>query len=307
MRIIRFLLVSFFIIVVLGGGLALIGRELVLAWGVATVRSHMGQLRQIARNPQAYATQCAQKGALPSEQGSIIESLQMRFTSDTDFVLEVVCVQFRLDPIRVSQGSLPVFVQKDPGSSGLIWGSASSAVELGVFGRHRTVLVEDQQLFYEKPGIVNLGEGPMAACQSYGFECCQMDASQGMGDQLTQVTDCPRSCYSQCIRRPVVLSFTSDPFLNPQTRVATVGAGEVVTFSYVVDIPEIDLSQVVIDFGDGQEQELPETTGSTTHVYECAQTVCSYEATLQVTQDNGVTAAQTPVTKITLQVAPIAR
>lgn len=302
MRIIRFLLVSAVVIAVLAGGLALISRELFLAWGVATVRSQMGQLRQIARSPQAYSTQCAQKGAIPSEIGSVIESLQLRFTSDTEFVLEVVCVQFRLDPIQVAEGSLPMFVRKTPGSSGLIWGNESSAVELGVFGRHRTVLVEDRQLFYEPPGIVNSGEGPLAACQGYGFECCQAETSQGMGDQLTQVTDCPRSCFSQCLRRPVVLSFTSDPFLNPQTRVAAVGAGESVTFSYVVDVPEAELVQIVINYGDGQEQQLLETSGSSSHTYSCTQPVCTYQASLSVTQENGATAAPTPVTMITLQV-----
>jgi hypothetical protein len=123
-----------------------------------------------------------------------------------------------------------------------------------------------------------------------------------MGDQLTQVTDCPRSCFSQCLRRPVVLSFTSDPFLNPQTRVAAVGAGESVTFSYVVDVPEAELVQIVINYGDGQEQQLLETSGSSSHTYSCTQPVCTYQASLSVTQENGATAAPTPVTMITLQV-----
>ena len=302
MRVLRFLFISVIVIGIVGGIGAVIAREILLSWGVATVRSNVGQLRQIARNPQTYSTQCAQKGATPTENGTVIESLQLRFTSDTAFVLEVVCAQFRLDPIQVGAGSLPMFVQKVPGSSGLTWGQVSSGVELTVFGRNRTVLVEDNQLFYEKPGIVNLGEGPTATCEGYGFECCQAETSQGVGDQLTQVTNCPRSCFNQCVERPVILSFTSDPFLNPQTRIALVKTGEVVTFNYVIDLPTTIDSQIIITFGDGQEEVLSESTGSTTHTYNCSQALCTYEAVLSVSSTEGITAAVTPITKITLQV-----
>lgn len=304
MRILRFLAISSVVMLMLSLVVGLIGREALLVWGVATMRTEVSKLRQISKKPAAYSSQCLQKGVQPDEDAPLIESYQLRFVSDTEFVTEVVCRQFRLDPIRVSSGQLPWFVRKVPGSSGLIWGQDSSAVELEVLGRHRTVLVEATELLYDRPGLVRLGEGPVASCQGYGFSCCELNTQQGMGDQLNGVTDCPRTCFRSCLSRPVVLSFSSDPFPDPQTRVAVATVGEPVTFSYVTDVSMVDVPIITIVFGDGAEQVVTEPVGSVGHSYQCATAMCQFQARVVISSPDGVTAAELPVNSLTLQVTP---
>lgn len=304
MRVLRFLFLSAVLVGVGAVILGLLAREMLLVWGVSVVRSNMSSVRTIAANPQKYSSECLQKGAQPDENLSLIDSLQLRFVSDTEFVVEVVCRQFRLDPIRVTEGTLPPFVQKTAGSSGLFWGEASSAVELNALGRKRTVLVENRKLFYDQPGIVRLGEGPTTVCAGYGFECCAAETAQGIGDQLSGVTDCPRTCFSQCVSRPVVLSFSSDPYVDLQTRVAEATAGQAVTFSYVADFADAVDPVVTIEFGDGQREQLTADTGSASHTYTCTQDVCEYPVAISITDAEGRTSAELPVTKITLRVLP---
>lgn len=302
MRILRFLATSGVVIGILGFLAALGVREALLSWGVARVRTDLVQLRKLRINPGNYARECIQRGAIPDENLSVIESYQLRFLNDTEYVTEVVCAQFKLNPQRVSENSLPMFVKKTPGSSGLFWGANSSAVELEVFGRKRTILVEDEDIFYEKPGIANLGEGPATICAGYGFECCAEETAQGVGDQLDGVTDCPRSCYDSCVSRPIVLSFSSDPFMDPQTRTAEAKSGEPVTFSYVADLAGAASPNVIINFGDGTSDAATTNTGTFSHSYTCNQAVCEYVAQLVITDEQDRTSADIPVTKITLLV-----
>lgn len=300
MRILKFLLTSILIVAILGGVGFLVTREALLIWGVAKLRTSLSQLKQIDRNRDNYISECRKQGAELNE--NIISRLQLRFVSDREFVLEVICAQFQLSPILVGEVSLPPFVTKVPGSSGVIWGDDQSGVVLSVWGRQRAVIVEQRELIYETPKeSLSFSNGPTTSCQGYGFVCCQEETSQGTGDQYTGVTDCPRSCYSACVSRPVVLSFVSDPFMDPQTRVASISSGETVTFTYVVDSQK-PLSEVRIVYGDGQTEAAAESDGSFTHTYLCNSGACQNEVFLTATDVTGATAVLTPVSKISIQV-----
>lgn len=301
MRVLKFLLVSSLVLsifVVIG---ALITREAILIWGVSTIRTSLGKMRSISRNYAPYAKQCRQKGSTLDT--SLIESIQLRFTSETEYVVEVICSQFRLDPILVETGKLPPFVEKIPGNSGIVWGEVASGIGLEVFGRKRLIMVEQEEVLFDSvTDGVFFGIGPVSNCAGYGFACCETETTVGVGEQYTGVTDCPKSCFSACALRPVVLSFTSDPFMDPQTRTAQVTKGELVTFSYVINDQGTKNHAIVVDFGDGQKQSMQEITGSTTHTYQCAQQVCSYQAQIVVTDQEGIQAAETPLTKIKVEV-----
>jgi hypothetical protein len=278
------------------------GREIVIRMAVADVRSVLSVAKKIGNNPGSYAQQCYQLGS-NEDQGHPLSAIQIKFSNNTDYVLEVVCAQLQLSPIQVSTHQLKWGVKKVAGTSGIVWGDARSGVILEFWGKRRAVIVENQQIIYTSAQAAELGTGPVASCQGYGFQCCAVETSQGVGDQLTGVTDCPRTCFAQCQARPVVLSFTTEPFFENQSRSVHIGQGDQVSFSFVASSPGKTTLSTTLSFGDGQEETLAGLTGSTSHTYACNQVSCSYEAQLKVVDSNGVAAADTPVTKLTVVVS----
>jgi hypothetical protein len=289
---------SLIVLVILGGIGFFAIREGLLIWGVAKVRTSLNQLKSIDRNRQTYLGECRKQGAELNE--NTISRLQLRFLNNHEYVLEVICAQFQLTPIQISEMTLPPFVTKVAGSAGVIWGDEQSGVVLQVWGRKRAVLVEQRELLYETPEeSLNFSYGPTTTCEGYGFQCCQEETSQGAGDQFSGVSDCPRSCYSACSSRPIVLSFTSDPFMDPETRTARIKNGETVSFNYVVD-SQNPLTEVRLVYGDGQTEFLPDKEGNFTHTYACSTSSCQYEVFLTATDATNATAAITPVTRLSI-------
>lgn len=288
----------------------LIAREGLLFWGVSTVRSSITVMRQLAVNAGQYGTECRKLGVSDDEQA--ISAIQLRFTSDTEYVVEVVCGQFRLNPLVIETKQLPFMVKKLPGASGIVWGEARSGVRLGVWGRTRSIITENREVAFTSNPDEFLGAGPISSCQGYGYLCCAEESSIGDGDLFSGATDCPKTCFPGCLPRPVVLSLTTDPFYQPETRTLDVSAGEMVTFGYVVTMPplrgkpeeaqsELAVSptqSVVIEYGDGSSDLAVEEAGSFTHAYQCVGARCVYQLSLKVTDINGVSAAVTPVSQL---------
>ncbi len=301
MRIIKFLLASAVALLIFGGIGLFLGREALLLWGVTQIKTDLARLQGISHNYGDYARQCRQKGSVLET--NLIESYQLRFISPTDYVLEVVCAEFRLDPIVVASKSLPPYVRKLPGNAGILWGNAPSGIVVDAFGRRRTIVVEQEQMFFEGfDETASLGVGPVSSCAGYGFSCCQEETESGTGDQYVGVTDCPRSCYSECVKKPVILSFTSDPFMDPKTRTTTISSGEEVLFSYVIDSQGGEGHTVTVDFGDGEDQTLTELSSTATHQYRCTTGRCRYTARLLVTDNQGIQSAETALSKIQVAV-----
>lgn len=302
MRILKFIVVGLLILALVGGVGVIIGREALLVFSVAQIRTSISTLRQIEKNPKAYALECRQKGV--SVETDVIEKLQLRFISPTEYVLEVVCAQFSLDPIVIEKKSLPQFVVKLPGSSGIIWGDAPSAVGLSVFGRNRAVVVESKEIFYTNiTDDFFYGVSPISSCQAYGFLCCQKENQIGQGSLFNGVSDCPSSCYSECISRPMILSFNSDPFMDFQTRTTKVKADEMITFSYVAQTNGIDDNGVIeLSTGDGQKYTSSEMNGTFTHNYQCPSSTCNFQATIRVVNGQGIESALLPINIISVNV-----
>ncbi len=300
MRILKFLLSSLIVIAIVSGLGFLLAREALLIWGVARVRTSLSKIKSISKNPTNYARQCRQMGADPGQ--TLIYAYQLRFTSDKSYVTEVVCEQFQNNPIQVESNTLPFFIKKLPGSSGIIWGDSISGIALEVWGRKRAIIVEKEEILYENYDDSSfLGVSPLSSCVGFGFNCCNTQSSQGVGEQYTGVNDCPKTCFSGCSPRPILLSFISDPFPDIETKIARVGAGETVVFNYVLDDQGVDGNTVVIDFGDGQSQSSDQISGFFEHVYSCTGS-CSYVAKIDIKNSNGVSAADTPVNQIRIQV-----
>lgn len=303
MRIIKFLFSGLIITLIVGVVTFFIARESLLVWTLADLRTSLSTLRQIEKNPRAYALECRQKGT--TVETDVIDKLQLRFISPTEYVLEVVCTQFSLDPIVLQTKELPRFVTKLPGNTGIIWGDSPSAIGLSVFGRSRAIIVEKEEILYSpiNEGF-SYGVGPVSSCRAYGFYCCNQDTQLGKGDQFNGVSDCPLTCYSQCVTRPIVLSFTSDPYMDINTRVTQVKSGETVTFSYVVNANSADENfQVVLETGDGANYTSHQESGMFEHSYSCQANKCSYAANLKVVNSDGIESAKLTINSIRIEVS----
>ena len=217
-----------------------LARELLLWWGVNSFKSSVTALHREASN-SSYSAQCLQRDI---NGGSQQPQVQLRFTSHTEYVMEAICDQFSGDPILISKNHLPPFISKVPGTSGIIWGEGRSAVELRVF---ETIVTQIQRAvkmdvtFLEKSRVVgvesstvvilpgteeDLGTGPVASCEGYGFQCCRSETHIGVGERITGLNECRESCYSSCSSRPQVLAFNTTPLFDPRTRQVTVPSYE---------------------------------------------------------------------------------
>lgn len=301
MRIVSFLFSSFIffaIFVVVGG---LLAREGLLLAGSSMVRSSLTVLHKISRYNLQFARQCRERGGVPDD-APTIGAIQLRFITGRQYVIEVVCSQFSSDPILVEKYTLPPFVTKTAGSSGIIWSTERSAVELEVFGRKRIVGIENEQIKTYASGSITLGISPVSTCEGYGYACCQAETHSGTGQPYANVLDCPRSCFAQCVPRPLILSLNTDPFVDETTRTTTTLRGEPVTFAYVASYDQREDVTITIDFGDGQQETFSTLTGKTSHVYTCSQAECSYAVRLTAVSASGIESAATAITQLTVKI-----
>lgn len=292
MRIISFLFKSLIAIGIIGVVFGLIAREALLVWGISQLQSDLKMLRSVV-NEGTHQRQCVERGAALVE-GQLIATAQLRFESDTDYVLEIACDQFRRAPIVLKENSLPMFVSKISGMSGVVLESELSGVTIEVFGRRQTVMVQTTSIRTGGQGLPASGNGPQTSCVGYGFICCEAETSVGVGQQNSQATDCSQSCFSSCQRRPVLLSLTAEPYIDLRERVARVVGGQELVVNYTVEPGASQHLVVLIDFGDGEVEQLETAQGSASHLYQCSSSRCTYTVRLSVQDDLGVSAAELP-------------
>ena len=75
-------------------------------------------------------------------------------------------------------------------------------------------------------------------------------------------------------------------------------------FSYIGEAGSRGISQVVLDFGDGQTQKLAYKNEQVPHIYECRQTSCQFVATLSLVDADGNTSPVSPLTKLKIVIRP---
>jgi hypothetical protein len=231
---------------------------------------------------------------------------------------------------------------KTPNQSGLIHAQEGYGLTVSVLGRTGTVYEEGT---FVKTSLsvaenVALTGGPPTTCQGFGFTCCSETYQAGQGDQSTRATDCPRSCFAQCLDKPAVLVFNSDPAPNLDNRVVNIRSGEALDFYYTVNdvrgdvfadvqtaanrvalpwserillmltmlfgnaAPPDEVSHITLRFGDGETTDLSDLQGTVSHAYTCTRAVCVYNATLQVVTKAGTTSTLGRTETIQVQVTP---
>jgi len=300
MRVILAIIKGLFFIGLLAGGVFLIAREVLLWQGVTAVSNAANRAVEFYRSPSQYYDQCMKKGNARESLPRTV--FQVRFITSKDFQVEVVCPQFPSDPIVLETVTLPKFVVKSAGSSGLIAGEYTThAVTLAIFGRQQSVWIENQKI-KNRIGAMTLDPGPVTSCEGWGYQCCQAETSVGQGQAQPMVSDCARSCYQTCQPRPIVLSFTTDPFMDLKTRVTPVGKGQAVSFNWVVEVGQGQELTGSIDYGDGQTESFADQSGMLSHQYQCLENSCFYQAKIKVIDQNQVESAPTGITQIGIRI-----
>jgi hypothetical protein len=297
MRIIKFLLTSLLSLVILGGITFLISREVLLFLGNARVKSSLTILKKTYAS-QSYFQKCKEKG-FSFISGDDPARIQLRFLSSTEYVVEVLCNQSSIRPIVIEKRQLPWLVQKVPGSSGVVWGEDRSAIRLEIFNRSKTIGVEDEFVVNLSAGD-ELGVSPNASCAGFGFACCMKESQQGVGEKITAVSDCPKSCFNSCISRPVVLAFNFQPVPDDQAQAIIIRTGESITFSYFLDKGQAESVIVKLDYGDGTMDQFHTEKQIIDHNYLCSQKECVYQVRLMVEDNLGIPAADLPITSTTV-------
>ncbi|MGD9129042.1 MAG: hypothetical protein PVJ09_00940 [Candidatus Woesebacteria bacterium] len=334
MRVLKFLFiftifVSIFIVFNL-----FVGRQALLYIATTRIKDSLKEMQNVERKGH-FISECVSRGADLSGNDQNYK-IQLRFISDKDYVLEVLCGQSTLTPIQIGESELPLMVKKVAGQSGIIWGEGLSGIKLDVYGEQAAVYVENKEIFSSLGEVsIDFDSGPLASCIAYGFQCCNDDTQSGSGDKMTGVTDCPKSCYSKCLEKPVILSFNTNPFFDTGTRRVRIKSGQSITFSYLVSddfstddkifsqeteetsnllteiaafmksiakksSPELDEEeelQVTLDFGDGTNDFFQKLQGLTEHIYRCNTGNCVYYAKLHVRKGN-LKAADTVLSNI---------
>jgi len=301
MRVLKLLLSSIVLCLVIAATGFFIGREVLLLLGVSKVKASLTQLASLSVNNGAYVGRCREKGASTNQ--APISSLQLRFLNSSDYVVEIICSGFQLDPIVIESVVLPPLVTKEPGTGGIIWGEDLSAVTLEVLGRKQALGVQDREVV-STAKAASTGITPQTTCAGRGYSCCIADSQFGTGQLQSQVTDCLKSCYATCLPRPVILSFSSDPVSDSQTRTVAIAPNQTVSFAYVVSYDVRKPLTVTLDYGDGQVETLTTLSGKADHLYTCNVGICNYTAHLTLQAADQITSAPTPLSQMTIRVQP---
>ncbi len=311
MRILLSMLKVFFALLVLAAVVLLISREALLISATHVITSSLGELQR-AGTKGTHIGQCQNRGFGFIDGSEAV--MQLRFLSDTEFVLEVKCSENSTEAILISRKNLPPFVTKVQGGSGFpLFGR--SAIKIEVFRSFETML--KSVLFFEptfllrsktiaaEDGFIiedfspfDFENGPITSCSGYGYFCCDAVAEKGAGEQIIGLNGCEERCYASCVARPLVLSFTTNPFFDFKTRKLSLRNGETVEFSYVVDTPAGTTATATFDFGDGETSTAEGENGTVSHTYSCPNTTCEYPASIQVIDNWGIESIISDVSKL---------
>lgn len=331
MRILRFFLFSFLGISVLTGLAFFFGREILLLWGSSMLQTDYNSLSK-----KGYGQECVQQFAYNQEYWT-----QLRFTSNKEYNLEVVCADFVASPIVLESRKLPPLLFKNSFGSGFILDERElpSFVELSALGRKVFIYKDAQKIhanYIFKPDL-DYVDGPLSSCQAHNYQCCSLDVQSGLGEQTTEVNDCPKSCYQSCLLRPVVLSFNSRPALDLETRMVELRDGEALTLTYVLGdgkndafgnqlikdqaVPLLEKMQtllskksdgdqskseytvVTIDLGDGETWQSIKLQDDHEHVYKCQSRTCYFQVKLSAKDQQGVLSADNELSKMVVKVS----
>lgn len=298
------------LIVVVGGLLLFFGGREVLVFAARfSLQREINTLRSYKANPGQYSSRCANTFATFGS-SEPLSGFQVRFLDEKHYQIEVVCSSDTTQPVMIKEKSLPFYAKKLPGSSGVFLGVgayAPSSFDVSVYGRKTTVALSPG----EGELINTAAVYPASVCTGWGYFCCdpETEVNSGQGLPGSSAFDCPGSCSSVCLKRPLVYAFNADPSYNAVTRSVSILPGTAVQFAYVIGDMDGSIDSVTVKFGDGGEYTEEATdidpilnSGTVQHTYECPSTSCTYTATLILTDNDGLEAPKKSVSTIQVNV-----
>jgi len=236
---------------------------------------------------------------------------QLRFTGDTTYVVEPVCISGA--KAAVVNGTLYGGVKRQYGSGILLtYDQEQSGVYNGwvhlIYGKNvvATGYFESKlETRWDTTGLTIGGDSPaQAACENWGFFCCKK-ADQATGMQVTTM-DCPDRCFQSCNQPPLVLYFNADPMISRSDRAVVLRSSPAtVRFGFTVADYDDGVKRVQLDFGDGSMSPLlKENETAVEHGYNCTAQRCVYGVTLIVEDSKGNSLDDLPINKIQVRIEP---
>jgi hypothetical protein len=300
MRVLQFFFQIFLFIGVVGGLIYFFGGNIWLRVGSFSFVEDVKALANSNKQLQQYTSMCQQAPA--SSESSSPLGVQLRFLDNQRYVTELVCTLIESSPLILKEGKLPLFIAKDPGSSGFFYASSGSnlaSVSLTSIGKHIFVELNNDTVTLEATTQAPQNQYPKSECISFGFSCCADDSLVGEGDvRSLGVIDCPTSCFPICQKVPYIELFASDPPSTLDTHELALSSSTAdVVFNYGVSSANGKIESVTIDYGDGEVQTSTVAQGIFTHTYTC-NGPCKYTASLKVQDASGKTSVESMNSKI---------
>lgn len=305
MRILRYLLISIAIIVSVSVLTFFVAREALLTWSVWGVKDALGDLQAAAVNPVTHSDKCTQF-RVSNAQLARVQSVELTFVNDRKYQLQIVCEDYAYQPVVLKQYELGPLVTKVPGSAGFVWSETiPTMVSVQLWGRTQTITLNNGKVTVTQGlPLVNTTLSPKATCQGFGYQCCNADSTQGAGSSATGATDCPRTCFAQCLVRPVVLSLNTQPFYDPATRTVAIQSGQDVLFNFTTNLSPDKVKATVLEFGDGQVYQTASPSGEVSHTYVCTDQMCEYQSRLIITDTQNLSNPTNAVSQVKVMVTP---
>lgn len=296
------LLVKFFILFAITFGIVYGIAPLVLL-NVAknTITKELETFASYTLDRQNYARQCIKAPAASNQSQPL--ALQLRFLDSQNYAVELICSLVEDTPISISSGILPPTVIKEPGSSGFYLdfnNPRPHSLRLVSLWKTQDISFDGKTVSTSPVAQVPQSSVPRTVCAGAGYQCCMSATQRGEGDAFVGATDCANECYSVCTPLPYILTFSSDPYPETDQRVSLTSETQDVTFSYVADVADSEISQVTISFGDGQEAISTDASGIFTHTYYCPSS-CVYEAVIRATDATGNVSVENDLSKLYIE------
>jgi len=301
MRFIKWFLSFLIFLVVVGGGSVFLLREGLLFWAHSEITQDIAFLQRT--NTWAdMATKCLE------ESGSPANRLQLRFLDDRQYVLEIACEgSFQYFPWSEVR-TLPWQVKKTTGSAGFVvpidGRTLEGEVTLSLWLRNILIQSESGQVKVRSGKSTLLTDSMVSSCVAHGLTCCDPVSEMGVGELFSRgVNDCQENCFTACEARPNLLFFQTDPPADLSTRVVQLTKGNTfMLFNFTFATPQTAIQKIVLDFGDGTQEEFTTAIGKTTHEYNCLEDSCHYVASIRAVDQNGISSADLRINQIQIVV-----
>lgn len=307
MRVLKIFFTAILLIAIAGFIGFFSSREILLSTALRQIKNDIKFLSH-SSSAGDFFKECLEFSNSFDDAGSIVRH-QLRFTSDSSYVLESVCRASESLRTILKSKSLPPLVRRVEGQSGIVQGESGYGVEVSIFGRSGVVYDYEGIIFTETSNLDELGvildDGPPTICSGYGYVCCDENFQTGQDFKKDKALDCPRSCYASCVEKPVVLTFNSEPAADPENRTVYLNSGDFIEFVYTISDVKGDVfvnenvfvedeevtwsdklleyldkysktenqqdivEEIIISFGDGTSEKLLDLHGRTNHTYTC--------------------------------------